>query len=118
MLDIKFVRENAELLKDVAAKKNLDPAVIDRLLEVDKARRERIQASETLRARQKATKDRDEAKKLKEQFKSEEEELKKIERQFEALAVLVPNPVSPDTPVGKSGDDNREIFRWGELEKI
>ena len=81
MLDIKFIRENAAVLKDVAAKKNLDPAIIDKLLEVDKARRERIQAAEGFRAKQKTTKDHEEAKKLKEQFKSEEEELKKIREQ-------------------------------------
>jgi len=118
MLDIKFIRENAELLKDVAAKKNLDPKVIDELLRVDKARRERIQAAEGLRAKQKATKDRDEAKKLKEQFKSEEEELKTREREFNELMALVPNIISPDTPVGKSGEDNPEIYRWGKQKEF
>ncbi len=113
MLDIKFIRENAETLRDVAVKKNIPPTVIDELLEADKIRREQIQAAEGLRAKQKTTKDRDEAKKLKEEFKRAEEELKKTERRFEELMALVPNVISPDTPVGKNGEDNKEIYHWG-----
>jgi seryl-tRNA synthetase len=71
MLDIKFIRENAAAIKDAAAQKNLDPAVIDELLDVDAKRRELMTTSENLRAEQKKTQDREAGAKLKEQFKEQ-----------------------------------------------
>jgi seryl-tRNA synthetase len=118
MLDIKFIRENAETLKDVSAKKNLDPKVIDELLEVDAKRRELMTSSEALRAEQKKTQDREAGAKLKEQFKEQEEKLKPLEKRFNELMVRVPNIISEDTPVGKSEDENKEVFHWGEPRKF
>ena len=114
MLDIKFIRENAEVLRDAAAKKNLDPNLIDELLAVDEKRRVLIQKLEGIRAAQKKTKDREEGTRLKEEFKkiSADGDFDGIERKFNDLMVRVPNIISPDTPVGKSEDENREVFRW------
>ena len=118
MLDIKFIRENAAAIKDAAVKKNLDPAVIDELLDVDAKRRELMTSSETLRAEQKKTQDREAGAKLKEQFKEQEEKLKPLEKQFNDLMVRVPNIISPDTPVGKDESENKEVFHWGEPKKF
>jgi seryl-tRNA synthetase len=112
MLDIKFIRENADVLKDVSAKKNLDPKVIDELLDVDAKRRELMTSSETLRAEQKKTQDREAGARLKEQFKDQEEELKPLEKRFRELMVRVPNIIAPDVPVGKDESENKEVFRW------
>jgi seryl-tRNA synthetase len=112
MLDIKFIRENAAAIKDAAAKKNLDPAVIDELLDVDAKRRELMTLSENLRAEQKKTQDREAGAKLKEQFKEQEEKLKPLEKRFRELSVRVPNIISPDVPVGKDESENKEVFRW------
>ena len=57
MLDIKFIRENADIVKDAAVKKGIDAGIIDELLSVDKTRRELIRAAEEIRAKQKKTKD-------------------------------------------------------------
>ena len=51
MLDIKFIRENADLIKDGARKKHIDFNV-DRLVEVDASRRELITSVETKKAEQ------------------------------------------------------------------
>ncbi len=118
MLDIKFIRENADVLKDVSAKKNLDPNVIDELIEVDAQRRELMTLSENLRAEQKKTQDREAGAKLKEQFKEQEEKLKPLEKRFRELMVRVPNIISQDTPVGKDESENKEVFRWGEPKKF
>ncbi|MBI1838785.1 MAG: hypothetical protein HYR95_00565 [Candidatus Colwellbacteria bacterium] len=118
MVDVKFIRENAELLKDVSQKKRIDPKIIDEILEVDKARRELILKAETVRAEQKKTKDREEGARLKTGFKEAEENLKPVEERFNRLMVLVPNIISPDTPVGESEADNREVYRWGEPKKF
>ena len=114
MLDIKFIRENPDIVKDAAIKKGIDPGIIEELLSVDKTRRELIQASEAIRAEQKKTKDREEGARLKEEFKQlhEESRFAGIEKKFDELSALVPNIISPDTPVGKSDKDNTEIYRW------
>jgi seryl-tRNA synthetase len=114
MLDIKFIRENAEVLKDAAAKKNLDPKVIDDLLAVDEKRRALMLKMETVRAEQKRAKDREEATRLKEEFKKLEQEgdAEGLEKKFNQLMVRVPNIISADTPIGKSEDENKEVFRW------
>ncbi len=112
MLDIKFIRENADVLKDVSLKKNLDPKVIDELLDVDTKRRELMTSSEALRAEQKKTQDREAGATLKEQFKEQEEKLKPLEKQFNELMVRVPNIISPDVPTGKDESENKEVFRW------
>src|SRR5258708_1831069 len=99
MLDIKFIREHADEVKDAAVKKNIDPKLIDELLEVDAKRRELMATSEALRAEQKKTQDREAGTKLKEQFKEQEERLKPLEKQFNELMARVPNIISPDVPV-------------------
>jgi seryl-tRNA synthetase len=120
MLDIKFIRENADLIRDAAVKKNLDPKVIDELLAVDEKRRTLIQKLETVRAAQKKTKDREEGTRLKEEFKKieTEEDVAHVERRFNELMARVPNIISPDTPVGKSEDENKEVFHWGEPKRF
>ena len=118
MVDIKFIRENAELVKDAAVKKNINPKIIDELLETDKLRRELILKAETIRAEQKKTKDREEGTRLKADFKEAEEKLKPVEDKFDGLMVLVPSIISPDTPIGKSEADNKEVYKWGEPKKF
>jgi seryl-tRNA synthetase len=120
MLDIKFIRENADILKDAAKKKNLDPKVVDQLLDVDGMRRMLIQKMETVRAAQKKTKDREEGTRLKEEFKkiAEEGDFDGIEKKFNNLMARVPNIISPDTPVGKGEEENKEVFSWGEKKKF
>lgn len=112
MLDIKFIRENTEAIKDAATKKGLDPTIIDELLEVDTKRREVMSSSEAIRAEQKKAKDRESGATLKERFKEQEERLRPLERRFNELMVRVPNIISPDVPVGKDERENKEIFRW------
>lgn len=120
MLDIKFIRENSEVLRDVAVKKNLDPKVIDELLAVDEKRRMLVQKMETVRAAQKKTNDRGEGARLKEEFKTLEREgdFDGIEKKFNELMARVPNIISPDTPIGKSENENEVVYAWGEPKKF
>jgi seryl-tRNA synthetase len=114
MLDATFIRENADAVRDAAAKKGMDPSCIDELLEVDGARRALIQKMETVRAAQKKTKDHKEGARLKEAYKNlaADGDFEGIEKKFRALMARVPNIISPDTPAGKSEADNVEVFRW------
>lgn len=114
MLDIKFIRENADAVQRAAQQKGLTFGVAE-LLAVDEKRRELIQKSETLRAEQKKTQDREKATALKAEFKDLESQFESVEKDFMRLMAQVPNLPSEDTPVGKDENDNVEVFRSGEL---
>lgn len=126
MLDIAFIRENADLIKAGAAKKRLD-VDIDRLLAVDEKRRALLEKVEFARAKQNrasaempsATPERKEAlladmRALKEDLGKKEEELQAVEREWQLLMVSVPNVPDPTVPEGGSDADNQEIRAWGE----
>ncbi len=116
MLDIKFIRENKELVLSVIKDKNIS-LDLDHLLELDKERREIITKTEELKSKQKKlTKDDiEEAKKIKEEIKKISPKLKKVEEEYKELLLLTPNIYSEDTPVGKDDSDNVEIFKWGAI---
>jgi seryl-tRNA synthetase len=117
MLDIKFIRENAEKMKEVCKNKNLDSMDIDRILSLDGKRRKLISQTEELRARQKKL-GRNEiikAKELKEKRKPLEEELDEKEKEYEELMLKMPNVYSERTPIGADDSFNKEIYRWGKI---
>lgn len=119
MLDIKFIRENKEVVKEAAKNKNLN-LDIERLLSLDATRRELITKIESARAQQKklGRENIGEAKKLKEDQKVWDAELQEVSRQYEDLMVKVPTIPSSDTPVGKNADDNIEVLQKGKLPKF
>jgi len=119
MLDIKFIRENKEAVKEAIKNKNINLDV-ERLLSLDETRRELITKIENARAQQKklGRENIDEAKKLKEEQKTLDIELKEIDVQYEELMLKVPTVPSSDTPVGKNADDNVEALTWGEIPKF
>ena len=119
MLDIKFIRENPDLIKEGARKKHVK-VDIDRLLEVDRERREFLQKVDKLReernilAKQKPTPRMiKEGRKIKEELKKLEEELNNIENEFNDLMFQVPQVPAKDVPEGTSDADNKPIRFWG-----
>ena len=128
MLDIKYIHENQEVIKKAIKNKRID-LDLDKLLEIDEKRVKLLQEIEDLNAQKnklneeiKNGKNKDkiiaEGKKVKEKIGKIEPEYKEIKRQFDELMVRVPNPVSPDTPVGKDENDNVEIEKWGKTPKF
>lgn len=130
MLDIKFIRENADLIKAGAKKKHLE-VDIDRLLAVDADRRGLLAAVETARARQNqvsqevpsAAPERKqkllaEMKLLKEALTKDEERLKEADHQWQLLMVSVPNIPDLSVPEGSSDAENAEVRVWGEKPDI
>ena len=125
MLDIKFIRENPELIKEAARKKGVKFSV-DELLAVDERRRHVLQELETKRAKQnagsrggpKAPTELEELKKLKEEIKILEEEMGRVEREFNDLMPWVPQVPDLSVPEGKTDTDNVEIRRWGKISKF
>lgn len=128
MLDIKFIRDNKDIVKEAARKKHI-VVDIDRLIEVDDKRRELSQEVETVRARQNAasikitsTSDEmtrqaliTEMKIAKETLQKDEEALRDVMKEWQTLMVQVPNVPDMSVPEGESDADNVELRTWGEL---
>lgn len=115
MLDIKFIRENKDLIKEAARKKRVK-VNIERLLVVDEKRRAIIQEVDALRMEHKKfTEVSEEAKNSKDKILHKEFELKAIDDEFNELMLQVPNVPDPSVPEGESDADNQEIRKWGEL---
>ena len=128
MLDIKFIRENKDIVQ-AGAKKKLSSFDVDELLEEDKKRLELLQIVESLRAEQNKMSDKissssdqrvrdtyiDTMKVVKEQLKAKEEELREIMTVWQGLMLRVPNVPDMSVPDGESDADNVEIKKWGTL---
>ena len=131
MLDIKFIRENADLIKDGARKKHIEFNV-ERLVEVDVLRREIITSVETKKAEQNRVSDLitkttdatergqfiEAMKVLKDEIKAEEEKLAEVMREWQTLMVAVPNVPDISVPEGATDEENVEIRTWGEIPKF
>jgi seryl-tRNA synthetase len=126
MLDIKFIRENKDIIGAGAQKKHIDFDV-DKLLEVDDKRREILQGVEEMRTRQNTVSEQipqasDEEKEnlltemggLKEKLQKEEEKLKEVMKDWQALMLQVPNIPDMSVPEGKDDEDNVEVRVEGE----
>ena len=131
MLDVNFIRENPEKVKDACKKKGID-LDIDRLLEIDKKRRECLQALEDMRAQknkankeiQKATGEKEKSAiilKMRELDTNSDRltnDFQELDKEFQRLILSVPNIPSEDVPVGPDDKSNREVEKWGRVPKF
>ena len=126
MLDLAWIRDNADAVREGARKKHVD-CDIDRLLSLDAERRATLQVQEEARAEQNALGKQvkglaGDAKKtalerlkfLKGKVQEATEALRPIQEELDRLLLLVPNPPAADVPEGKDEDDNVELRREGE----
>lgn len=128
MLDIKFIRENPDLIKEAARKKHISFDV-EELLKIDDERKNILRQVEDFRAKQNSASDNiaqikdelekekaiAEMRKVKGDLLEKEDELKKIKERWNALMLEVPNVPDPSVPEGNSDADNQEIRKWGEI---
>ena len=119
MLDIKFIRENPDKVKEACQKKQVK-CDIDRVLELDEQRRKFIQGIEVLKSdKNKLGKDNvEQAKKIKKEIKKLEPELDKVEKEFEELMKQIPNPPLDEVPVGKDESENKVLRQEGKKPKF
>ncbi len=127
MLDIKFIRENKDIV-ELGAKKKRVKIDINELISVDDERLTLLSEVETLRAKQNAVSDRmatltDPGAKAelikamqvhKEELKEKEEKLKSVMDVWRDLMLRVPNVPDPSVPDGDSDAENLEVKTWGE----
>ncbi|MBP7741643.1 MAG: serine--tRNA ligase, partial [Candidatus Pacebacteria bacterium] len=127
MLDIHFIRENADVIKEGARKKHID-IDIDRLIAVDDERKALRTELDSKRAEQnrasfnivniqgeEKNKLLESLKFLKESMSELEEKLTKVMEEWQKLMLSVPNIPDMTVPEGESDADNVEIRTWGEI---
>lgn len=134
MLDIKFIRENPDLVKEAMRNRNsnLDDQ-IDKVLKIDETRRELTGKVEAMKAQQNAV-----SKKIPEMKKNGEDtteimksmktlsdeitnlnaELSKLEDDQKNILLSIPNVPHKSVPIGVDDTQNVEIRRWGEPTKF
>jgi seryl-tRNA synthetase len=131
MLDIKFIRENKDLIQDAARRKRIKFDV-GSLIDIDEKRREKLLIVESARKEQndynqKIASETDstlklqyieEMRKVKEQLQKEEEVLKDILKEWQSLMVQVPNVPDVSVPDGDDDSSNKEVRKWGTLPKF
>jgi seryl-tRNA synthetase len=127
MLDIKFIRENKDLVLEGARKKRIS-FDIEALLSADDARRALLVQVEEKRSRQNEMSQKiasesnatvkleliDSMRVVKEELQKQEEELRTIMVNWQKLMVEVPNIPDISVPEGENEEDNKEIRVWGE----
>lgn len=126
MLDIKFIRDNQDVVKD-AIRKKFVKLNLDELIAVDDKRREMLSLVENLRAEQKKVSDgvpmasaeeRErliaEMRTLKEHLTEKEESLKALMEEWRQMMLQVPNVPDISVPEGNDDADNKEFKVWGE----
>lgn len=119
MLDIKFIRENPEKVKKGCEKKGVK-VNIEKILKLDKKKRELLSKVEKLRAQKKKTskEEREKAREIKKEIKNLQEDLKRIGEELNELLYSLPNIPLDSVPFGKNEKDNIEIKRVGNLRKF
>jgi len=131
MLDIKFIRENLQHIKEGAKKKRLE-VDFDRLVTLDDRRKELAASSDEKRAEQNAMSkkiavEKDAVKRgqmikemqaVKAELQKEEEELKTVLSEWRQIMLTVPNIPDMSVPEGDSDADNLEVRTWGDKPKF
>ena len=127
MLDIKFIRENKDIVQAGAKKKHIE-IDLDQLIALDDARLKELKEIEDLRAEvnrvsNDIARNQDSALKVqlieemrivKDDIKAKEEKLKSIMEEWQGMMLQVPNVPDISVPEGESDADNQEIKVWGE----
>ena len=117
MLDIRFIRDNQNLVRDALKNKNRKPVDLEKIGALFESRtRLRGEADALNRKKKEASDARDSeaGKKVKEESQKLEEELKRVEAELHALLIQIPNIPSPDTPIGPDESGNQILRQVGE----
>jgi seryl-tRNA synthetase len=128
MLDIQFIRDNAERVQEKSKQKGYD-VDIQQLLgfdgerrdlqkQVEELRRQRNEIADSMKGGRPTDEQVEKGRAVKEQLTSLEHKLSAIDQEFTALLKKVPNMPVDDVPVGASEDENVVAKTWGELPKF
>ncbi len=130
MLDLNFVRENLEKVREAFENRNFETEVLQTFVNLDKERRRVIGESDRINQRRnssskdigklmQAGKNKEAEQKkaevagLKESQQELEQKRTEVEAKMDELLAGMPNIPADDVPVGKSESDNKEVSNWG-----
>ena len=133
MLDMKFLREHPEEVKENIRKKFQDSKcpLVDEVIALDKENRALKQHGDDLRAQRNSLSrqiggmmkegKRNEAELLKQQVSAMAEKMKQVEakegelaEKIEKIMMIIPNMIDPSVPIGRDDSENVEVERYGE----
>ena len=120
MLDIKFIRENKDIVAQAVKNKNRQ-VDLDELLDLSDKRKSLKQEIDNInQKRNEAAKARDAeaGSQLKKELETLEVDFNEVDKKFIALMAKVPNVPSIDTPVGPDESGNKVVRSWGEIPKF
>ncbi len=132
MLELRFVRENLELVRKKSLLRGVDPQLIDRFAEIDSRRlaalaeteslkNQRNTVSKTIAGLKKSGQHQEaepiiaEMKQVSDRIKEIDSELAAIEEELQDVIMSIPNICDDSVPAGRDEADNLEIKRWGNI---
>jgi seryl-tRNA synthetase len=133
MLDMKFLREHPDLVREGVRAKGESSDRVDEALKLDEERRQILQAVETLKstkntvsARVAGMKSRGEdassviteMRGVAEEIKAIDERLRGVEERLHETLLQIPNLPHPSVPVGSTPGENRVVGEWGEIPAV
>lgn len=130
MLDVHFVRENFDQVRERLSARNFDPAALEDFQKLDAERRALIRERDELNAssnriskevgalmregkKEEAESKKAESRALGDKIKSAEARVEELENEFRNILTRVPNLAHESVPVGKDESANTEVRRWG-----
>jgi len=128
MLDVKFIRQNAELVKTSLRNRGASIS-LDSLMEKDNDRRALIQKAEELKATRNQfsmkiakakgqggdlEQEKAEMRRISDEIKTLDSQIRDVETAMESLAMEIPNIPHESVPVGSDSNDNQVVRTWGE----
>lgn len=132
MLDMKFIRENPELVTEAMKNRNMESPVT-KFQELDDQRRDLLYEVEQLKHKRNVNSDKigelkrngedasgiiSEMQEVASQIKRLDQQVAEVEKQVKELLLSIPNIPDQSVPVGVDESDNVEIRKWGEPRKF
>jgi len=133
MLELKFVRNNPEVVREALKKRNMGTEALDTLLEYDREWRECLKTADELKHERnvvsldiaKLKKEKNDAKEkidqmriISDRIKDIDNKLREYESQMQEVLLNIPNIPGPTTPIGKDETENVVARTWGEPRKF
>jgi seryl-tRNA synthetase len=128
MLDMKFVRNNPQIVQESLARRNAK-VTLDEFLKLDEQRREKLFMVEQMKNRRNTVSEEIgklkkagqnapdmvlEMRQLSREIKEKDEEVKALEERLQTILLNIPNIPHESVPIGSSEDDNQVVRTWGE----
>jgi seryl-tRNA synthetase len=132
MLDMRFIRENPEVLEEAMQKRNMESPVAD-FQELDDERRDLLYEAEQLKHKRNVNSDKigelkrngedasdliSEMQDVSARIKELDQKVAEVETELNDLLLAIPNIPNESVPVGTDEEDNEEIRKWGEPRKF